>query len=263
MCALGFGFDSMSNDYKVVRVSYSGGENGFWVPPNVEIYAVREKSWRDFEGFVPEFGITEYFWSQVCVNGNVHWVGYKRVSLVTRGCFVVVFDLGGEVFGEMELPGSLVHEFPSNMMVSVMDECLSVLVYDKRAFSKQCTVWVMKEYGVAESWSKQYEIDLDGRLVLVLGLRKNGEMLLVMGKELVSYNPESEGIKKLGVSGCKDSFWFRDYTESLVLLGGADSVNGEAEPSVSEEADGLEDDAVGLRAYYMQTIMLNAPEACL
>lgn len=263
MCALGFGFDSMSNDYKVVRVSYSGGENGFWVPPNVEIYAVREKSWRDFEGFVPEFGITEYFWSQVCVNGNVHWVGYKRVSLVTRGCFVVVFDLGGEVFGEMELPGSLVHEFPSNMMVSVMDECLSVLVYDKRAFSKQCTVWVMKEYGVAESWSKQYEIDLDGRLVLVLGLRKNGEMLLVMGKELVSYNPESEGIKKLGVSGCKDSFWFRDYTESLVLLGGADSVNGEAEPSVSEEADGLEDDAVGLRAYYMQTIMLNAPEASL
>ncbi|KAG5544934.1 hypothetical protein RHGRI_017407 [Rhododendron griersonianum] len=159
------------------------------------------------------------------------------------------------------MPGSLVHEFPSNMMVSVMDECLSVLVYDKRAYSKQCTVWVMKEYGVAESWSKQYEIDLDGRLVLVLGLRKNGEMLLVMGKELVSYNPESEGIKKLGVSGCKDSFWFGDYTESLVLLGGADSVNGEAEPSVSEEAVGLEDDAVGLRAYYMQTIMLNAPEA--
>ncbi|KAG5530933.1 hypothetical protein RHGRI_025769 [Rhododendron griersonianum] len=105
----------------------------------------------------------------------------------------------------MELPGSLVHEFPSNMMVSVMDECLSVLVYGKRAYSKQCTVWVMKEYGVAESWSNQYEIDLDGRLVLVLGLRKNGEMLLVMGKELVSYNPESEGIKKLGVSGCKDS----------------------------------------------------------
>ncbi|KAI8551283.1 hypothetical protein RHMOL_Rhmol06G0173400 [Rhododendron molle] len=238
MCALGFGFDSMSNDYKVVRVSYSGGEDGFWVPPNVEIYAV-------------------------CVNGNVHWVGYKRVSPVTRGCFVVVFDLGGEVFGEVELPGSLVHEFPSNMMVSVMDECLSVLVYDKRAYSKQCTVWVMKEYGVAESWSKQYEIDLDGRLVLVLGLRKNGEMLLVMGKELVSYNPESEGIKKLGVSGCKDSFWFGDYTESLVLLGGADSVNGEAEPSVSDEADGLEDDAVGLRAYYMQTIMLNAPDACL
>ncbi|KAE9457251.1 hypothetical protein C3L33_10853, partial [Rhododendron williamsianum] len=65
----------------------------------------------------------------------------------------------------------------------------------------------MKEYGVAEYWSKQYEIDLDGRLVLVLGLRKNGEMLLVMGKELVSYNPESEGIKKLGVSGCKDSLY--------------------------------------------------------
>lgn len=259
MCVHGFGFDLHSNDYKVVRVSYSGGENGFWVPPGVEIYSVREKSWRDFEGFVPEFGITKYFWSQAYVNGNVHWVGYKRVDPVTRGCFVVSFDLGGEEFGEMELPGSLVHEFPSNMVASVMGESLSVLVHDRRAFTKQCTVWVLKEYGVVESWSKQYEIDLDGRLVLMLGLRKNGEMLLVLGKELVSYDPESEGIKKLGLSACKDSFWLGDYMETLVLL----EEGTEAELALSVEEDGLEDDSVGLRAYYMQTVMLNAPEALL
>lgn len=42
-------------------------------------------------------------------------------------------------------------------------------------------------------------IDLDGKLVLMLDLRKNGEWSLGMGtKELVSHNPESKGIKKLG-----------------------------------------------------------------
>ena len=56
------------------------------------------------------------------------------------------------------------------------------------------------------SWSKRYNIDLDGRLVLPLGLRKNGETLVGMGKELVSCDPESEEVEKFGVSGCKGSF---------------------------------------------------------
>ncbi|CAL5342846.1 unnamed protein product [Camellia sinensis] len=275
MCVHGFGLDLIKNDFKVVRISYLGSENGFKVPPQVEIYVLGNRSWRDFDGVVPRFGMVNYFWSQAYLNGKVHWVSYKLIDPVTRGCFVLFFDLGNEVFGEIELPLSLVHQFPRNMLTAIVGESLSVLQYDSPIYSKSCTVWVMKEYGVVGSWSKQYTIDLDERLVLMLGLRKNGEMLLGMGRQLVSYDFESQEITNLGVRGSKDAFWVDNYTESLVLLeegtqvvdgrstNSSDAVNSEGEPALPEEDDGPEESLVEQRAYFMQTVMLNTFEACL
>ncbi|THF99667.1 F-box/kelch-repeat protein At3g06240-like [Camellia sinensis] len=206
MCVHGFGLDLIKNDFKVVRISYLGSENGFKVPPQVKIYALDDRSWRHFDGVVLHFGMVNYFLSQAYLNGKVHWVSYKLIDPVTRGCFVLFFDLGNEVFGEIELPLSLVHQFPRNMLTAIVGELLSVLQYDSPIYSKSCKVLVMKEYGVVGSWSKQYTIDLDGRLVLTLGLRKNGEMLLGMGREVVLYDSESQEITNLGVRGSKDAF---------------------------------------------------------
>jgi len=36
----------------------------------------------------------------------------------------------------------------------------------------------MKEYGVVESWTKLYVIDLGERLGRVIGFKKNGEVLV-------------------------------------------------------------------------------------
>ncbi|CAL5406765.1 unnamed protein product [Camellia sinensis] len=250
-------------------ISYLGSENGFRVSPIVEIYALGERSWRDFDGVVPRFGLVNYFWSQAYLNGKVHWVSYKLIDPVTRGRFVLFFYLGNEVFREIELPLSLVHQFPRNMLTAIVGESLSALQYDSLIYSKSCTLWVMKKYGVVGSWSKQYTIDLDGRLVLTLGLRKNGEMLLGMGRELVSYDFESQEITNLGVYGSKDAFWVDNYMKSLVLLeegtqvvdgrskNSSDVVNSEREPTLPEEDDGPEESLVEQRAYFMQTVMLD------
>lgn len=40
MCVHGLGLDLIKNDFKVVRISYLGSENGFKVPPQVEIFAL-------------------------------------------------------------------------------------------------------------------------------------------------------------------------------------------------------------------------------
>ncbi|CAL5342852.1 unnamed protein product [Camellia sinensis] len=114
----------------------------------------------------------------------------------------------------------------------------------------------MKDYKVVGSWGKQYTIDLDGRLVLMFGLRKNGEMLLGMGRELVSYDFESQEITNLGVRGSKDAFWVDNYTESLVLLeegtqvvdgrstNSSNAVNSEGELALPEEDDGPDESLV-------------------
>ncbi|KAI8009225.1 hypothetical protein LOK49_LG07G01922 [Camellia lanceoleosa] len=101
----------------------------------------------------------------------------------------------------------------------------------------------MKEYGVVGSWSMQYMIDRDGRLVLTLGLRKNREMLMGMGRQLVSYDFESQEITNLGVRGSKYVFLVDNYTESLVLLEeGTQVVDGRSansSDSVNSEGDQL------------------------
>lgn len=56
------------------------------------------------------------------MNGKVHWVSYKLVNPVTCGGFVLFFDLGNEVFGEIELPLSLVHQFPRNTLTAIVGE---------------------------------------------------------------------------------------------------------------------------------------------
>ncbi|KAL7255923.1 hypothetical protein ACSBR1_009954 [Camellia fascicularis] len=161
------------------------------------------------------------------------------------------------------------------MLTAIVGESLSVLQYDSSIYRKSCTVWVMKEYGVVGCWSKQYTIDLDGRLVLTLGLRKNGEMLLGMGRELVSYDFESQEITNLGVHGSKNAFWVDNYTESLVLLeegtqvvdgnltNSFDAVNSGGELALPKKDDGPEESLVEQHAYFMQTVMLDTFEACL
>ena len=66
--------------------------------------------------------------SQAYKNVKVRWVAYKRIEPVTGGCFLVVFDLGDKVFGEIELPERLVHHFPKRVIRFRCNKC-SILVF--------------------------------------------------------------------------------------------------------------------------------------
>ncbi|XP_047309873.1 uncharacterized protein LOC124913325 [Impatiens glandulifera] len=49
LTGLGFGFHRGNDDYKVVRIVYLQGGNGFnKVPPEVELYEVKTGSWREY-----------------------------------------------------------------------------------------------------------------------------------------------------------------------------------------------------------------------
>ncbi|KAM7497893.1 hypothetical protein LguiA_022307 [Lonicera macranthoides] len=160
------------------------------------------------------FGIGEHFWSQVFMNGKVRWVAYRRIRSSSVCCFVLLFDMKNEMFSEMELPESLVQEFPLNILVALSGESLSVLQYDKCLKNNTYTAWVMTQYASVGSWSKLSSIDLGQRLVRTLGLRKNGDLLLVVGKELVSHHPKSQEMKNLGVHSTKDAFYVASYVEN-------------------------------------------------
>ncbi|KAL3502787.1 hypothetical protein ACH5RR_037236 [Cinchona calisaya] len=222
MFVLGFGYDEKSDDYKVVRVAYIKGRNGRdLIPPEVELYSLNSRSWRSYNAGSPPYGIFGYPWSQPFVNGAVHWVGYDPCVVKgneSRGV-IVAFDLRDEVFREVKLPSCL-EQFGWDVSIMAWGNKLAVLQYDYSPHKKYCSVWVMEEYGVAESWKKLYDVDLRGGLWKLIGFMRNGEALgvTVRGK-LHSFDPIRLKMKNLGLRSAMDGFHVESYMESLVLLG--------------------------------------------
>ncbi|KAM7497886.1 hypothetical protein LguiA_022300 [Lonicera macranthoides] len=67
--------------------------------------------------------------------------------------------------------------------------------------------------------------------------RKLRILLLVVGEELVSYNPNTQKFKNLGVNSTKDVFSVASYVESLVLIEEGHEVLGEAQKLVDKAED--------------------------
>ncbi|GFS45486.1 hypothetical protein Acr_00g0096370 [Actinidia rufa] len=223
MFALGFGVDPKTKDHKVVRLAYVQGDEGYEVPPVVEVFSLHLGSWRGIHSAV-SYNITEYFWSQALINGVR---GIRRIEIAR------------------EFSGAS----PINMSAAVFGGSLTILQYDSRIWASSCSIWVMKEYGIVESWSNQFNINLGGGVVL--GDRGNGELLLsTISGDLASYNCGAEEWLIMEKWGTKDSFYAGSYTESLILLtegnkglGREASMVSSASSSADEES-GREDEGV-------------------
>nr|XP_009617142.1 F-box/kelch-repeat protein At3g06240-like [Nicotiana tomentosiformis] len=132
---------------------------------------------------------------------------------------ILAFDLSDEIFVELQLPECLVIGLPMNLNTAEFGESLAIYHYDKCAWTWICSIWVMKEYGVVESWSKEYNIVLDWEPGMILGFRNNSEILLTRRTgQLVSYNLETHEKMNFDIIGTKNSFFMGTYEESLVLL---------------------------------------------
>nr|KAJ0194800.1 hypothetical protein LSAT_V11C700364660 [Lactuca sativa] len=160
-----FGFDPKTDDYKVVKVigltaphirqpdllPYPVKE---WL--QVEVYSMRKGSWRFITQKFPS-RVTEIFLpDNVCVDGHdgrLHWLGY--IGEEGDRLMIVAFDLGSETFSEMTLPvPDAVIDcngcYPLGVLAGKL--CFITWVADDDV----CEVWVMEEYGVAESWVKRH-----------------------------------------------------------------------------------------------------------
>ncbi|KAF2292365.1 hypothetical protein GH714_020693 [Hevea brasiliensis] len=173
--------------------------------------------------------------SEALVNGRLHWVSRHRRYNPAR--LLVSLDLADEQFREVPKPdsGSLSRR---NYHLAVLRGCLSAAVYCSYG---RLEIWVMKEYNVKESWVKEYSIGtympkglkqnldrpskiwksaLNGRVVRVLGLLQNGEVLLeYKSRVLVTYDPNLGKFKDLTLQGTPK--WF----QTVVHVGSLSWIN--------------------------------------
>ncbi|KAM3741716.1 hypothetical protein ACB098_07G017600 [Castanea mollissima] len=208
--ASGFGFDSKTNDYKVVRfvTLEQKGQKGK-SPPVVEVYSLSTGKWRMVTA-LPPVGAACDSDSNAFVNGALHWVAFRK----TRNELV---------FREIALPK------PSDQCVRVCissyGNSLALLqfFFHRLRFS----VWVMKDYADASSWTKIITLPVEGLIEGIprsqciprpVGFRKSGEFILDMYEGyLVSRDLETQEIKHLRIRGYGCTL-VDSYVESLVLL---------------------------------------------
>uniref|UniRef100_A0A2C9VHH3 F-box domain-containing protein n=1 Tax=Manihot esculenta TaxID=3983 RepID=A0A2C9VHH3_MANES len=212
--SLGFGFDSKTDDYKLVKLVYLADDDfDFTRPPLVEIFSLRSRGWRmvhhDLEFFTTAFS------KAVLLNRACHWLAHKPQN---GGEVIILFDLGEEVLGEIEVPDCLVNQY-SFMDVAVFDGSLLLVPSHKRNGGEhRLSVWIMKEYGVAGSWTKLFNFPYLVWFSRLVAFRQNGKVLLAMGGKLFFYDPNTEELSDTRILAKTYSVYLDTFVDSLVLM---------------------------------------------
>ncbi|KAL2553554.1 F-box protein CPR30 [Forsythia ovata] len=141
----GFGYDGATDDYKIIRLinSYNNESDCFLV----EFYSLKSKSWKRFEDLVSRTRSDHY---GILVGGALHWLTYET-KWDDDESPIVAFDLTMEEFNLvpcLHLPGKI-----ASMNLGTFKGCLSLFCHYHKAGGE---LWVMKDYGIKESWTKVY-----------------------------------------------------------------------------------------------------------
>ena len=151
---------------------------------------------------------------------------------------IFTFDIGDEIFHEMAMPKSVELVYDLNMNLAVLGGSLALVPCNRWNLGvEQYSVWVMKEYGVAESWTKMFDIDVGEGLGRVVGFTNNGEALVTKDGKLLFYNPSSRRTLNPHIHAQPASLYLDTYMDSLVLLNVEDGALGRQEDSSSASKD--------------------------
>ncbi|XP_061339571.1 F-box protein CPR1-like [Gastrolobium bilobum] len=220
----GFGFDTKTNDYKVVVIKdlwlkeTDERKLGYWT---AELYSLNSNSWRKLDVSLP-LPIEIWGSSRVYtyVNNCCHWWGYVdefgRIEDV-----VLAFDMVNEVFRKIKVPRIRCSSEEDFATLAPFNESATIgfIVYPVRGTDKCFDVWVMKDYWDEGSWIKQYTVGPTEVIYKLVGFYGSNRFLWKDSNErLVLYECDSEQTRDLQVYGKYDSIRAARYMESLVSL---------------------------------------------
>ena len=218
---LGFAYHSENNDYKVVRISYRSLST-----PKIEVYTLSSDSWRRVEiSLTANLIFRKNFYSPIpLISGSLYWFAYIKEENCRR-VIIMAFDVNIEKFKKLALPDDCFHG-------RSLHRCLA-LFKGKLAFIKcgrneqrdfQFSIWVMREYGVVESWDKLFVVPFQ-RVAYCIAFTEYGSLLARcvtrvknQGSKFVLIDTETLHEKNPSIQ-CTS--FVANFIESLVLLDGA------------------------------------------
>ncbi|KAL9228107.1 hypothetical protein vseg_003721 [Gypsophila vaccaria] len=205
--ASGFGYDSVSDDYKIIEILEFRGHKNIPLGGVANIYSTRTDSWK--EGDKISTFVTNIRVCEGVVHNKLHFI-CSKTTVADKYLTILSIDLHTGKVKCMALSEKLAE-------IDDRKECLLMASNGRLYFrtsnlkSLQASIWVMKEYGVTESWTKLYELEGDIVLskIITYNISKDGgEVLLVrcvdeQNDEFVWYNLEDKSFRKVDVPGTR------------------------------------------------------------
>ncbi|KAJ6991948.1 F-box protein CPR30-like isoform X1 [Populus alba x Populus x berolinensis] len=255
----GFGYDSYGDDYKVVRMAQfvredgsgdggGGGGGGFGCEYEVKVYRLKNDKWKKIEGLPirlrllskPFFHILNRRGYGVFAGHALHWIVPQRRQLGIRDC-VLGFDIRDDKFFELPQPDYENKGMNFQVDVGVLEGNLCVMCN----YEHVCVdVWVMKEYGVKESWCMMFSVQGIKWISAFMFLRplvysKDGDKVLleVNGEKLFWYDWKNKHAKVVRVRGGPSSFGSEMYVESLIRINDGDPIGWKKQQELDEEVE--------------------------
>nr|XP_017224922.1 PREDICTED: F-box/kelch-repeat protein At3g23880-like [Daucus carota subsp. sativus] len=219
---LGFGYHQKSQDYKIVRFLERQ-----WVHSrhtrecDVEIYSLCTDAWEEIQ--------VQYFpWivgdegSSIMCNDNLHWIA---LNCDRNDQVILSFNIEKSVLEEVKLPDLTFHTDSTDLTVTavVLKECLCLFGYvlpvGSGEESTRCYLWIMKDYGVAESWTKLYEIDCQVKIRRCISSTGDDQLILEdIHENILLYNTETRSFDHLNIPQKPFLVKIVPYMESLILI---------------------------------------------
>jgi F-box interacting protein len=183
LCVHGFGFDQLTGDYKLLRISHLLDLQNPFYDPHVSLFSLKTNSWKIIPAM--PYDLQHLYDLGVFVENSIHWIMTKKKLGGLHPSLIVAFDLTLETFNEVPLPDEIGEEVNGKsfeVRVAVLGGCLCMTVDYK---DTKIDVWVMKEYGCRDSWCKLFTVvqscfdDLPLESLRLLGYSSDGKKVLL------------------------------------------------------------------------------------
>lgn len=213
---LGFGFDPVSKDYKVVRVYWRWEKDRDVTFLHADVCSLSKNGWRTVKSSV-EGGRFDIKHRGVYVSGVIHWMCKLKLANKVFLRTVLAFNLANEEFSQILLPNPLSCSVLLSVRV-IEDEDKAKLAVSSTG--DESNVWVMEEYGVENSWRKLLDCHIGDYVGSFLGamVARDGKIVVTTSVgNRISWDPNNQHLENLALP-VLDPDYVDTYAESLLLL---------------------------------------------
>ncbi|KAF8030251.1 hypothetical protein BT93_E2639 [Corymbia citriodora subsp. variegata] len=233
VCVYGFGYDDNKDDYVLLRLVQLVTEP---IESEVSIYSLKDNAWRRLPDMPYSLVYPRKMGVFVC--RHLHWIMTQELVSDSAN-LLVAFDFRFENFKVVDQPKLIDNKL--DMDVAVLGGCLCLSINDN---NMGVDVWIMKEYGLKESWNKLFsiphsEVARPLGFVRPLAYSPNGRQVLVRqdSKNLVWYDLDRKDIRRVDVDGMPSSFEAEICLRSLVSVDDYGGITKKKLQELEEEAN--------------------------
>ncbi|KAF8016024.1 hypothetical protein BT93_H1546 [Corymbia citriodora subsp. variegata] len=204
----GFGYDSQSDDYKIVQGERSeNGQDGFEIW-QMEIFSLKAASWKKTQAQLERHLSLVHQERGVYWNGALHWLAKNEGKLET----MISFNLSEEKF-EQVLPIPEVNGNTNSMGLGIHGA--NLFIYHRPLFQLQP---MMCEYMKGGSWAKMFSVSTTGMpsLEIPVAYTRSGKIVFQLAADnIILFNPEDNTYEDYPIEK-SGNIYSTIYVETLI-----------------------------------------------